>query len=58
MTGNTVPVLEGQRLFLQLPNGAFIKVDTDQGNGNGQWVVEHLDKTGEYVAGLQIDVVQ
>lgn len=55
MTDNTVPVLEGQRLFLQLPNGAFIKVDTDQGNGNGQYVVEHLDETGSFVAGLQID---
>ena len=56
MTDNTVPVLEGQRLFLQLPNGAFIKVDTDQGNGNGQWVVEHLDPSGEFVAGLQIEI--
>ena len=56
MHDNTVPVLEGQRLFLQLPNGAFIKVDTDQGNGNGQWVVEHLDPSGEFVAGLQIEI--
>jgi len=47
-----VPLLPGVRHFFELPSGEFIKIDLrDDANGNGQWVVEHLDETGE-LAGL------
>ncbi len=37
----------------ELPNGEFIRIDL-RTNANGDWTVEHLDNTGEFVAGLQI----
>ena len=43
------------RYFFELPNGHFIKIDLNP-NANKEFVVEHLDDTGEFVAGLQIPV--
>ena len=48
-----VPLLPNQLYIFELPNGHFVKVDT-RANANQEFVVEHLDNTGEFVAGLQI----
>jgi hypothetical protein len=48
-----VPLLLDQRYIFELPGGHFVRVDT-RANANQEFVVEHLDNTGEFVAGLQI----
>ena len=51
-----VPLMPGVRYFFELPSGEFIKIDlSDNANGNGQWVAEHLDRTGDFLAGLQLE---
>ena len=49
-----IPMISGGRFFFELENGHFIKFDLYP-NANGDWVVEHLDSTGEFIAGLQIE---
>jgi hypothetical protein len=51
---HNIPLIAEQRFFFELPNGEFIKIDLNP-NANKQWVVEHLDKTGEFKSGLQVD---
>ena len=53
-TSHNIPLLADQKFFLELPNGEFIKIDLNP-NANKEWVIEHLDKTGEFKAGLQVD---
>tara|TARA_A100001234_G_scaffold123113_1_gene107929 strand:- start:267 stop:455 length:189 start_codon:yes stop_codon:yes gene_type:complete len=53
MTDPNVPLMPDARYFFELPNGHFIKIDLNA-NANKEFVVEHLDDTGEFVAGLQI----
>ena len=53
MTVPNVPLLPDQLYILELPGGHFVRVDT-RANANQEFVVEHLDNTGEFVAGLQI----
>ncbi len=48
-----VPLVADFKHFLELPNGHFINIDLVP-NANGDWVVEHLDATGEFVCGIQI----
>ena len=55
MTDPNVPLMPDARYFFELPNGHFIKIDLNP-NANKEFVVEHLDDTGEFVAGLQIPV--
>ena len=47
------PLVEDFVYNFELSTGQFIRVDL-RTNANGDWVVEHLDKTGEFIAGLQI----
>ena len=54
MTDPNVPLISNQRYFFELENGHFVKIDL-RPNANDDWVVEHLDNTGEFVAGLQIE---
>jgi hypothetical protein len=53
MTVLNVPLLPDQRYIFELPNGHFVRIDLNA-NANEEFVVEHLDHTGEFVAGLQI----
>jgi hypothetical protein len=48
------PILDGIHYIFELPNEEFIVINLEP-NANGEWVVEHLDRTGEFVAGLQLD---
>lgn len=50
---NTVCIAREQRIFIGLPNGHFIMVDTRSTDG---YIVEHLDKGGDYVDGWEIPV--
>ena len=51
-TANTV-LLPDVLYNFELKNGHFIRINLIA-NANGEWVVEHLDSTGEFVAGLDI----
>ena len=53
MTTINHPLAEDFLYIFELSTGEFIRIDL-RTNANGDWVVEHLDKTGEFVAGLQI----
>ena len=48
-----IPLIPDQRYFFELPGGHFVKIDLNA-NANQEFVVEHLDETGEFIAGLQI----
>ena len=54
MINPTIPILPDQLMSLELPNGQFVHVDT-RVDANGQYRVELLDSTGEFIAGLQSD---
>ena len=51
-TANT-PLLPDVCYNFELSNGHFVRINLIA-NANGEWVVEHLDSTGEFVAGLDI----
>lgn len=53
MEDPNIPLLPDTRHFFELPNGHFIKIDL-RPNANQEYVVEHLDDIGEFIAGLQI----
>ena len=56
MNAINTPLLSDVRYIFALPSGEFVVIDLrDNANGNGQWVVEQLDRTGEFVAGLQLE---
>lgn len=50
----TIPLLPDVRYWFELPNGEFVLICLIE-NANGDWVVEHHDRTNEFIAGLQID---
>ena len=50
---HAIPIIDDFRHVFELPNGHFVLIDL-RTDANGEWRVEHLDATGEYVAGLQI----
>ena len=50
---SNAPLLPDELYIFQLPNGHFVRIDLNA-NANQEFVVEHLDDTGEFVAGLQI----
>ena len=52
MINQTTPVLPEQLLTLELPNGQFVRIDT-RIDSNENYRVELLDKTGEFIAGLE-----
>lgn len=52
MINQTTPVLSEQLLTLELPNGQFVRIDT-RIDANENYRVELLDKTGEFIAGLE-----
>jgi len=52
MINPTVPVTEDMLISLQLPNGQFVRIDTRM-DANGDYKIELLDNTGDFVAGLQ-----
>lgn len=52
MINPTVPLIEDTLISLELPNGQFVQIDTRM-DANGDYKIELLDKTGEFVAGLQ-----
>ena len=47
------PLIADQCYMFELANDHFIRIDL-RTNANGDWTVEHLDHTGEFVCGLQI----
>ena len=52
----SAPLMGGNKYCFELSSGEFVIIDLQENaNGNGQWVVEHLDSTGEFVAGLQLE---
>lgn len=53
MEDPNIPLLADMRHFFELPNGHFVKIDL-RPNANQEYVVEHLDDNGEFIAGLQI----
>ena len=53
MKTSDVPLLSDVLYTFELKNGHFVRINLIA-NANGEWVVEHLDPTGEFVAGLQI----
>ena len=56
MKDPNVPLLPDTRHFLELPyDKGFIKVDLNA-DANDQWVVELLDRDGEFISGWQIDI--
>ena len=48
-----IPLFVETTFIFELPNNQFVRVDL-KANANNEWTVEHLDQTGELVAGLQI----
>ena len=52
MINPTFPVTEDTLFSLQLPNGQFVRIDT-RVDANGDYKIELLDNTGDFVAGLQ-----
>lgn len=52
MINQTTPILSEQLLTLELPNGQFVRIDT-RVDANENYRVELLDKTGEFIAGLE-----
>ena len=52
MINQTTPVLPEQLLTLELPNGQFVRIDT-RIDANENYRVELLDKTGEFITGLE-----
>tara|TARA_B100001093_G_scaffold519892_1_gene611225 strand:+ start:4437 stop:4619 length:183 start_codon:yes stop_codon:yes gene_type:complete len=54
MTTVDIPIIPGCLYTFELPTGEFVRINLNA-NANDDWVVEHLDKTGEFIAGLQID---
>ncbi|HAX04363.1 MAG TPA: hypothetical protein DCX77_01705 [Acidimicrobiaceae bacterium] len=53
MTDPNVPLIPDVRYVFELPNEHFVVINLNA-NANQEFVVEHLDETGEFVAGLQI----
>ena len=49
-----IPLLPDVRYWFELPNGEYILICLIE-NASGDWVVEHHDRTNEFIAGLQID---
>ena len=47
-------LLPGALYTFELPSGDFVRINLSE-NANGDWTVEHLDRTGELVAGLQLE---
>mgnify|MGYP003677453886 FL=1 len=54
MINQTIPVIADQLLSLQLPNGQFVRVDT-RIDSNGNYRIELLDSTGEFICGIESD---
>jgi len=52
MINETVPMIAEHILSIELPNGEFIRIDTNV-DANGDYRIELLDSTGEFKAGLQ-----
>ena len=57
MKTSDVPLLSDVLYTFELTNGHFVRINLIA-NANGQWAVEHLDSTGEFVAGLDIPAPQ
>lgn len=51
-----VPLIWGQCIDIELPNGDFARIDTtDRGNECGYEIkIEHLDSTGAFRAAIQV----
>ena len=56
MINPTMPILADQLLTLELPNGQFVRVDTNV-DANNNYRVELLDQTGEFMAGLESEAL-
>jgi len=52
MINETIPMLADHMISVQLPNGEFIRINTNV-DANGEYRIELLDSTGEFKAGLQ-----
>lgn len=52
-----VPLLADTLYIFELPSGEFVRINLNA-NANGDWMVEHLDSTGEFVAGLQLEATE
>ena len=51
----SIPLAADCKYCFELTTGEFVVVNVQENaNGNDQWVVEHLDSTGEFIAGLQL----
>tara|TARA_Y100000401_G_scaffold112873_1_gene112834 strand:- start:1767 stop:1949 length:183 start_codon:yes stop_codon:yes gene_type:complete len=48
-----LPLVKDMLHEFELPNGHFVRIDL-RPNANQEYVVEHLDDVGEFIAGLQI----
>ena len=56
MINPTIPVMADWLFSLELPNGDFVRINTEA-DANGQYRVELLDPTGDFKAGLQSDAL-
>ena len=52
MTNPTIAVLAEQQVYLELPDGQFVRIDT-RDDFDQQYRVELLDSTGKFIRGFK-----
>lgn len=57
MQTTNIPLLADTLHIFELPSGEFVRINLNT-NANGDWTVEHLDRTGEFVSGLQLEATE